>query len=130
MVNGIPPSGRWRGYYFYGYAGLKHHMSLNLTFMSDGKIEGEGIDDIAPFAIDGRFDCVTSAANWIKAYVGMHTVKYSGVYCQQAICGDWTLDGSTGGFWIWPHSGAQPESAEEQEELDQRLELVESAFRK
>jgi hypothetical protein len=87
MKNGIPPSGLWRGYYLYGHGGLKHRMSLNLAFISDGKIEGEGVDDIALFAIDGGFDCATSPANWIKAYVGMHRVEYSGVYCQRAICG-------------------------------------------
>ena len=51
-------------------------------FMRDGTIEGEGVDDIAPFAIEGRFDYATSEANWTKAYVGMHTVEYFGVYCQ------------------------------------------------
>ena len=129
MLNDVPPSGPWRGYYLYGHGGPKHRMRLSLTFMLDGKIEGEGVDDIAPFAIDGRFDCVTSTANWTKAYVGMHRVEYFGVYCQRAICGDWSLSGSTGGFWIWPGSIEQSEFAEEQEGLDQRLELVESAFR-
>jgi hypothetical protein len=52
-------------------------MGWNLTFIRDGKIEGEG--DIAPFAIDGRFDGATSTANWTKAYVGMHSVEYFGV---------------------------------------------------
>ena len=32
-----------------------------------------------------------SAARWTKAYVGMHSVEYSGFYCGQVICGDWTL---------------------------------------
>ena len=66
-------------------------MRLNLTFTMDGSIHGEGIDDIAPFVIEGRFDCVMSAARWTKAYVGMHSVEYSGFYCGQVICGDWTL---------------------------------------
>jgi hypothetical protein len=70
-------------------------------------------------------DRATSTAIWIKAYVGMHKVEYFGVYCQGAICGDWSLSGSTGGFWIWPGSVGQFEFAEEQEDLDQRLELVE-----
>ncbi len=33
-----------------------------------------------------------------------------------------------GGFWIWPHSLAESEFAEEEEALDRGLELVESAF--
>jgi hypothetical protein len=93
-------------------------MSLSLTFMRDGTIEGEGVDDIEPFAIEGTLDLATSAANWTKAYVGMHK-EYFGVYCQGAICGDWSLSGSTGGFWIWPGSVGQSELAEEQEDLDQ-----------
>jgi hypothetical protein len=32
----------------------------------------------------------------------MHSVEYSGFYCGQVICGDWTLALATGGFWIWP----------------------------
>jgi hypothetical protein len=57
--------------------------------------------------ITGRFDVVTTAACWTKAYVGMHTVEYSGLYCRRAICGDWTLIGHSGGFWIWPESEAE-----------------------
>jgi hypothetical protein len=62
----------------------------------------DGVDDVAPFVITGRFDVATNAAYWTKAYVGMHTVEYSGLYCQRAICGDWTWMGHSGGFWIWP----------------------------
>jgi hypothetical protein len=130
IMNDIPPSGSWRGYYLYGHGGLKHRMNLNLTFMIDGRIEGEGADDIARFAIDGRFDCEASTATWTKAYVSMHTVEYSGIYCQRTICGDWYLGGATGGFWIWPHSLAESEFAGEQETVDEPLQLAESASRK
>ena|SRR5215831_9214008 len=130
MANDLPPSGPWRGYYLYGHAGLKHRMRLNLTFLSDGKIEGEGVDDITRFVIDGRFDDATSTASWTKAYIGMHTVQYLGVYCHPAICGDWFLSEATGGFWIWPQSLAQSEFAEEEEAVDQPVELVESALRR
>lgn len=128
MLHEIPPSGPWTGYYLYGHSGLKHHMRLNLTFTSEGKIEGDGVDDIAPFIIDGRFNCATSEASWTKVYVGMHRVEYSGVYCRKTICGDWTLMGFTGGFWIWHHSLAESEFAEEQKELEQPLELLRGAF--
>jgi hypothetical protein len=124
MLNAVPPSGLWTGYYLYGHGGLKHRMGLSLMFTRDGKIEGEGVDDIAAFVIDGRFDYATSEVHWTKAYVGMHSVDYSGFYCQRTICGDWTLLGLTGGFWIWPHSLAQSEFAEEQNEIEQPLELV------
>ena len=93
MVNALPPPGAWTGYYLYAHSGLRHRMRLNLTFTMDGSIHVEGIDDIAPFVIQGRFDCVMSAARWTKAYVGMHSVEYSGFYCGQVICGDWTRPG-------------------------------------
>ena len=122
MLNGIPPSGRWKGYYLYSHDGMKHNMSLHLMFAIDGRIDGEGIDDIAPFAITGRFDGATSQASWLKAYRGMHTVQYSGTYCQPSICGDWTLGHFAGGFWIWPSSLSESEFSETLVELDLELE--------
>ena len=124
MPNDIPPSGPWKGYYLYEHGGQKHRMRLNLTFTAEGKIHGEGVDDVAPFLINGRFDFGKSAVSWAKAYVGMHTVEYSGIYCQRSICGDWALARIGGGFWIWPGSLKQSESAEEQAELEQLLALT------
>jgi hypothetical protein len=91
MANELPPSGRWSGYYLYGHGGSRHCMKLTLAFSANRAIDGDGVDDIATFVITGRFDVVTTAACWTKAYVGMHTVEYSGLYCRRAICGDWTL---------------------------------------
>jgi hypothetical protein len=124
MLDDIPPSGPWTGYYLYGHAGPKHRMRLGLVFTRDGKIRGEGVDDIAPFHIDGLFDGPTSEAKWTKAYAGMHTVEYSGIYSQRAICGNWTLIGLTGGFWIWPDVLAQSDETAAQIEFEQPLELV------
>jgi len=121
MLNGIPPSGRWKGYYLYDEAGLKHHMSLDLTFADDGRIDGEGIDDIAPFIITGRFDSITSQASWLKRYCGLHTVQYTGAYCPPSICGDWILGGVAGGFWIWPSSLSESEFSETVVELELAL---------
>ena len=90
-----------------------------IVFTPDGKIRGDGIDDIAPFLIDGQFNGATSEANWTKAYIGMHSVEYVGIYCQRAICGNWTLMGVTGGFWIWPDVLAESENAGAQIELEQ-----------
>lgn len=127
MLNDLPPSGAWAGYYLYAHSEARHRMRLNLTFTMDGSIHGEGIDDIAPFAIEGRFDTVMNAACWTKAYVGMHSVEYSGLYCQRLICGDWTLAGATGGFWIWPSRLDQ--SVEEQAELGEPIEVLQGTFR-
>lgn len=113
MENELPPSGRWTGYYLYGHGGSRHRMKLTLAFAGNGAIDGDGVDDIAPFVITGRFDFATSAASWTKAYVGMHAVEYSGFYCRRAICGDWTLIGHGGCFWIWPESETEWEQAVE-----------------
>ncbi len=99
-------------------------MRLNLAFASDGRIDGEGIDDIAPFVINGQFDCATSRARWTKQYIALHRVEYSGIYCARTICGDWTLGRGTGGFWIWPASLSESDVVEEQREIELPLELI------
>jgi hypothetical protein len=118
MPNALPPSGPWTGYYLYGDAGHKHKMTLALVFSPDGHIRGDGIDDIAPFQIDGHFDLTTSRATWTKAYLGMHQVDYSGIYSHRSICGDWTLGPATGGFWIWPGTLGESESIETPVDLE------------
>jgi hypothetical protein len=119
MANELPPSGRWAGYYLYGHTESRHRMKLTLAFAENGVIDGDGADDIAPFVITGRFDMATNAAYWTKAYIGMHTVEYSGLYCRRAICGDWTLMGHSGGFWIWPESETEWEQAAEDVEIEE-----------
>jgi len=111
-IPALPPSGPWSGYYLYGHAGAKHRMELGLIFSIDGKISGEGIDDIAPFAIVGFFDTATNQATWTKSYVGMHSVEYHGFYDQRSICGNWTLAWASGGFWIWPSAIEEGEAME------------------
>ena len=124
MLIEIPPSGPWKGYYLYGHGGVRHRMGLQLTFTPDGRIAGQGIDDIGRFVIDGSFDRATSSASWLKAYIGMHTVQYAGLYCGKTICGDWTLSRMAGGFWIWPAGMDGHESAHGVDEVEQQLGLV------
>ena len=118
---GLPPSGPWSGYYHYAHDTTKHRMKLGLTFALDGKIHGEGIDDIAEFTITGFFDIRTNQASWTKAYIGMHRVEYRGLYDGRSICGEWTLVVS-GGFWIWPN--ALEESERLRAELEEPAEVV------
>ncbi len=124
MPRELPPSGGWKGYYLYGHGGLKHGMRLTLTFSPGGPIDGDGVDDIAPFTIHGRFDPASSQATWTKTYAGMHTVEYSGIYCGRTICGDWALGRATGGFWIWPDSLSQSDFTEVETGIEQPSELV------
>jgi hypothetical protein len=98
-------------------------MKLTLAFAANGAIDGDGIDDIATFVITGRFDVPTGAASWTKTYVGMHTVEYSGLYCRNAICGDWILMGNSGGFWIWPESETQWDQAAEDVEIREPVRM-------
>jgi hypothetical protein len=108
----LPPSGGWSGYYLYSLEPGKHRMKMSLAFSVDGGISGDGIDDIAPFTIRGFLDTETNAAGWTKAYIGMHSVEYRGLYDLRSICGNWTLDGYSGGFWIWPDGIAEGERLE------------------
>jgi hypothetical protein len=120
----LPPSGAWAGYYLYGSDGVKHRMKLSLTFTPDGKILGDGIDDIALFTIDGVFDAPTNEAAWTKSYLGMHSVEYRGLYNQRSISGNWTISIATGGFMIWPDALEEKESSEAEAEVEQPAELV------
>jgi hypothetical protein len=99
-------------------------MRVGLTFTSDGKIRGEGIDDIAAFTIDGLFNAAINEANWTKSYIAMHRVEYRGLYNQRSICGNWTLAGRTGGFWIWPEALEDKESIETEVEAEQPSGMV------
>jgi hypothetical protein len=123
-ASNLPPSGPWAGYYLYPNSNVKHRMRMTLTFTPNGKIEGLGSDDVAPFHIRGVFDGATNQATWIKAYVGMHHVDYCGLYDRRSICGDWTVARSSGGFWIWPESLSHGESETADVELEQLAELV------
>jgi hypothetical protein len=124
MANEIPPSGPWAGYYLYGQAGPKHRMRFGLVFTPDGKMRGEGSDDIGRFAIHGSFNGATSEASWTKAYIGMHSVQYAGIYSGRSICGNWTLYGGSGGFWIWPEGLGQLEEAALGVELPEPVEPI------
>jgi hypothetical protein len=121
-IDRLPPSGSWAGYYVYAYGGGEHEMTLNLTFSADGKLWGDGIDDVALFTIDGSFDGVTREVTWTKSYLDMHSVEYRGLYHQRKISGTWTLTGVYGGFCIWPNSLEQEETTDA--EVEQPEEVV------
>lgn len=113
----LPPSGVWSGYYVYSMDTAKHRMKLSLAFSADGGISGDGIDDIAPFTIQGAFDTTANSVSWTKKYLGMWSVEYRGLYDLRSICGDWMVSGANGGFWIWPEGLAQEEQTEAELEL-------------
>ena len=53
MSEPLFPSGPWLGFYNYG-PGKRHRMDLRLSF-GDGKMAGEGMDDVGQFLIKGAF---------------------------------------------------------------------------
>lgn len=109
------PSGRWRGY-FEQY-GRRTRMTLDLTF-ARGRLFGDGRDAVGDFMLSGNYDLTSGACEMHKAYLGQHSVEYSGHAAGRGIAGLWTLSGSrpvpgatSGPFRIWP-VGAGEEAAE------------------
>jgi hypothetical protein len=100
------PSGPWVGFYTYTGAPDKHRMDLGLTF-TNGRISGEGNDDVGPFVISGHFDAANRECHWTKTYVGAHDVFYRGFREGKGIWGTWEIWWEArGGFHIWPRGNA------------------------
>lgn len=114
------PSGPWVGFYTYHAKCDKHRMDLALTF-SEGRISGEGNDDIGRFLVGGHFDAANRECYWTKTYVGSHDVFYRGFREGKGIWGTWEIRTARGGFHIWPRAQAEGEgeaiSAAEQFEV-------------
>lgn len=93
-------------------------MDLHLTF-ADGKVRGEGNDDIGPFIIRGEYDAASRGCDWIKTYPGSHAVYYHGFREGKGIWGRWDIGlHGHGGFHIWPKNAGEGE---------ERVESVEEA---
>jgi hypothetical protein len=115
----LPPSGAWSGYYSYRFAAGKHRMKLDLLFSGNGGIQGDGLDDIGSFLIQGVFNPTTLETSWTKAYIGRHTVDYRGLYNNKSISGVWTLGPGEGDFRIWPGASAEGEEETAQVEIEE-----------
>ena len=103
MSDQLFPSGPWTGFYNYEPAD-KHHMDLDLTF-SNGRITGDGLDDVGHFLLVGRYDEVERECHWTKTYPGSHDVHYRGFREGKGIWGTWEIGAGLwghGGFHIWP----------------------------
>jgi len=74
----------WVGFYTYSGAHDKHRMDLGLDF-ANGRVSGEGNDDVGAFVISGRFDSAKGECDWTKPYIGAHDVFYRGLawLCQK-----------------------------------------------
>lgn len=95
-------SGPWRGFYVYNSTQAKHWMDLTLAFQ-DGRVFGDGIDDIARFVISGKYDLNTNECYWTKQYIEKHSVFYKGFIEEKRIWGIWSIEEwNKGGFLVWP----------------------------
>ena len=108
MSDPVFPSGPWVG--FYNYApGDRHRMDLILSF-SQGKLTGDGNDDVGAFTIKGGYDEATRECHWIKTYAGSHDVYYRGFREGKGIWGTWEITViDHGGFHIWPRQAGEGE---------------------
>ena len=126
MGDELFPSGPWTGFYNY-QPGDKHRMELHLDF-AQGRITGEGNDDIGRFLIRGNYDGQACECDWIKTYPGSHDVHYRGFREGKGIWGTWDIKVFThGGFHIWPKGLEEGESRSESAEQTTPVEAVSSA---
>ena len=95
------PTGEWNGFYLESHRSGRGWMSMYLAF-SDGRINGEGTDYVGPWVATGSYDLDTGLCSWVKRYLGMHTVSYSGKVSGDGIRGDWQIKNISGPFHIWP----------------------------
>lgn len=96
------PTGEWNGFYLESHRSGRGWMSMYLEF-SDGRINGEGTDYVGPWVATGSYDLDTGLCSWVKKYLGLHNVHYSGKISGDGIRGDWQIRSATSGpFHIWP----------------------------
>jgi hypothetical protein len=102
------PSGPWVGFYNY-VPGDRHRMDLRLTF-ANGRMSGDGNDDVGRFLISGQYDAASRECHWTKTYLGSHDVFYRGFREGKGIRGTWEIGVlNHGGFHIWPKGAAEGE---------------------
>ena len=84
-------------------------MELNLAF-AEGRISGDGGDDVGTFLIKGQYDSSSRECHWTKTYIGAHDVFYRGFREGKGIWGVWQIKHlSHGGFHIWPRQTGEGE---------------------
>src|SRR5262245_48832444 len=90
MDDDLFPSGPWTGFYNYTGPEDRHRMDLHLAF-ENGRMTGDGTDDIALFQIKGRYDQMTRECWWTKTYPASHDVIYHGFREGVGIWGTWEI---------------------------------------
>ncbi|MCW5554585.1 MAG: hypothetical protein KIS67_20795 [Verrucomicrobiae bacterium] len=112
MNHELFPSGPWTGFYHYRPRD-RHRMDLQLAF-AQGRLTGEGNDDVGAFAVRGQYDVESLECWWTKIYPGSHEVFYRGYREGKGIWGAWEITPfDHGGFHIWPRQASELEAAAE-----------------
>src|SRR5258707_998566 len=69
------PSGPWTGFFLQYWLPGRHTTNLAMT-IRDGQLAGTGADWVGAFEIEGDYDTVSGKCQWIKRYIGKHSVAY------------------------------------------------------
>ena len=109
MDDDLFPSGPWTGFYNYTGPEDRHRMDLHLDF-ANGRMTGDGTDNIGLFLIKGGYQAASRECEWTKTYPGSHQVFYRGYREGNGIWGTWEIPPfSRGGFHIWPRRASDGE---------------------
>ena len=98
------PSGPWIGFFDQTMDPVgRHKTELQLQF-KDGKMTGDGADWVGRCTVLGCYRTEDGRCEWLKQYVGKHTVVYAGYNEEgRGIYGGWMItEQMRGGFRIWP----------------------------
>ncbi len=99
-------------------------MDLHLTF-AQGRMTGDGTDDIGRFLINGGYNSANGECWWTKTYPGSHEVFYHGFRDGFGIWGGWDIPPlAKGGFHIWPRRAGNGAHEAQKEQLEEPVETV------
>jgi hypothetical protein len=122
------PSGAWTGFYLQQIRPGRNKTDTVITW-SSGKFTGSGKDRVGPYTVNGTYDLATGRCEWIKQYLGKHSVAYRGINDGHGIWGVWEIRAlgglfvDRGGFHLWP------EGTDVSEETDRTEQAVLSLMR-
>ncbi|CAF2614779.1 unnamed protein product [Rotaria sp. Silwood2] len=86
----------------------QYHQAFDMFFdffsLSEGRVLGQGNDEIGPFTMAGNYDN-EGKVSFTKQYVGQHSVEYNGnIYCDNfggfKIQGHWSIEDETDEFYL------------------------------
>jgi hypothetical protein len=121
-VNAQLINGEWEGFYNYTFNSSKHTMEMTLNF-NNGKVSGNGADDVGVFSFNGNYDQQSHKIYMTKRYA-THIVNYDGNIDENGIWGMWNIDEyCRGGFHIWPKKSKKEDAKESLVEKKEILTL-------